>query len=66
MPGFGPELASYLADLRDPTCDDARTLYTAFAFLDEYIAADWQKVAVAGYKAYLLDQKESGLGTKKA
>ena len=57
LPRLAPEIDAYLADLRDPERDAAQELYSAFAYVDEYIGADWPKVAQAGYEAYLLSQR---------
>jgi hypothetical protein len=65
MPRFSKELPSYLDDLRDPTRSAAETLYTAFALLDEYIAADWQRIAAAGYDAYVLSQNRNDADPKQ-
>lgn len=59
-PQLAQEIDDILIDLRDPTSDAANALRTSFAYLDYYIAADWQKVATAGYEAYLLTQQKSG------
>jgi hypothetical protein len=66
VPRLSSEIASYLGDLRDPARDAAQTLYTAFAFLDEYVAADWERIATAAYDAYLLSQMKDGPGAKPA
>ncbi|HKB05148.1 MAG TPA: hypothetical protein VKD90_23185 [Gemmataceae bacterium] len=57
MPRFEKEIDSYLADLQEPITDAAYSLRTAFAFVDEYVGADWQTVITAGYDAYLLSQR---------
>ena len=60
LPQLAKELASYRRDLQDPTRDTAQVLYTAFAYVDEYVAADWKKVTTAGYEAYVLSQQGTG------
>jgi hypothetical protein len=64
LPRFCEMVDSCLADLRDSSHDEAQTLYTVFAVVDEYVGADWQKVAAAGYDAYLLSQQNSGPGSR--
>jgi hypothetical protein len=57
MPRLGAQIPSYLIDLRDPTSDAATLLRTSFAYVDEYVGADWQRIAAAGYDAYTLSQR---------
>ncbi len=53
LPGFSKEIEEYLPSLRDPSLSASQTLYTAFAFVDEYAsAADKERAIDAGYPAY--------------
>jgi hypothetical protein len=61
LPQLAPEIDNYLTDLRDSTNDASQSLYNAFAYLDEYRGANWDKVAAAGYEAYRISQSRSGL-----
>ena len=65
LPRLRSEIDGCLGDLRDPENDAGRVLYAAFAYLDEYIGADWSRVASAGYEAYKIahskiEGRESG------
>ncbi len=51
LPRLSPEIDSYLDELRDAANDPGQALRYAFAYLDEYIYADWDRVALAGYGA---------------
>jgi hypothetical protein len=52
LPALVSELDQYVADLKDPTQDEAQVLYHDFAYIDEYIGADWPGVADQCYEAY--------------
>jgi hypothetical protein len=52
LPRLSPEIDGYLGELRDPGNDPGQTLRYAFAYLDDYVGADWDRVASAGYEAY--------------
>src|SRR4051812_46886405 len=58
LPRLNPDIDGYLKELRDPENDSAQALRYAFAFLDEYIGADWDRVASAGYVAYKIAQSK--------
>jgi hypothetical protein len=56
MPRLAAELDNYLADLRDPDNSARQMLYLAFAFVDQYMGADRERVISAGYEAYKNDR----------
>ncbi len=58
LPRFASEIDSYLGDLQDPANAPDYVLRTAFAYVDEYVGADWEKVADAGFAAYVLSQQQ--------
>ena len=53
LPTFEQINSEYLADLRDPTSEPVQTLREAFAFVDEFMVADWARIGQAAYAAYL-------------
>ena len=58
LPQLNAEIDRYLEGLRDPENEAGQALYTAFAYVDEYIGADWDRVASAGYEAYKIAQSK--------
>ena len=62
LPRLSPEIDGYLGEFRDPGNDPGQALYHAFAYLDEYIGADWDRVASAGYEAYKIAQSRDASG----
>ena len=58
LPRLNLEIDDYLKEFRDPEKDPGQVLYYAFAYLDEYIGADWDRVASAGYEAYKIAQSK--------
>jgi hypothetical protein len=66
LPGLNGEIDDYLKSLRDPESHAGQALYTAFAYVDEYIGADWDRVASAGYSAYKIAQAKSMGGAADA
>lgn len=56
LPRLASEIDDYLREFRDPDNDPGQVLRYAFAYLDEYIGADWDRVASTGYEAYRVDQ----------
>ena len=52
LPGLQSEIENYLEGLRDAESDARRVLYAAFAYVDEYVGADWDRVASVAYDAY--------------
>jgi hypothetical protein len=66
LPRLNIEIDGRLKDLRDLENDAGQVIYYAFAYLDEYIGADWDRVASAGYKAYKIAQSKIGDGTEDA
>jgi hypothetical protein len=56
LPRFAGLMDEYLADVRDPSHDAAQTLREAFALLDEYWAANRDKVLGAAYEQYQFGQ----------
>jgi hypothetical protein len=52
LPTFEQINSDYLTDLRDPTNEPVQTLREAFAFVDEFMAADWARIGHAAYAAY--------------
>ena len=52
LPSFDQINSEYLSDLRDPAREPVHTLRTAFAFIDEFVAADRARIRKAAYAAY--------------
>jgi hypothetical protein len=57
LPRFNSEIEHYVAELRDPANDAAQLLRQAFAYVDEYLGADWAQVMKAGYEAQLAAER---------
>ena len=66
LPRLNSEIDDYIKEFRDPGNDPGQAIYYAFAFLDEYIGADWDRVASAGYEAYKISQSQSPGGPPAA
>jgi hypothetical protein len=58
LPRLNPEIDGYLEGLRDPEDDAGQALCTAFAYVDDYVGADWDRVASAGYAAYRIGESK--------
>jgi hypothetical protein len=62
LPAFNCEIDGYLTELHDQENDAGQMLYYAFAYLDEFIGADWDRIASTGYEAYKIAQSKSAGG----
>jgi hypothetical protein len=58
LPRLNPEIDGHLEGLRDPEDDASQALRTAFAYVDEYVGADWDRVASAGCAAYRIGESK--------
>jgi len=58
LPRLKTVIDGYLEDLRDPGNDPSQALRTAFSYVDEYVGADWDRVASIGYEAYKIALQE--------
>ena len=52
LPQIESEIGTYIAEFRDTENDAGQILYNAFAYLDEFVNADWGKVITAAYDEY--------------
>jgi hypothetical protein len=66
LPRLNLEIDGYLKEFRDPENDPGQALRYAFAYLDEYIGADWDRVASTGYEAYKIAQSKIAGGAADA
>jgi hypothetical protein len=66
LPRLAGEIDDYLESFRDPENHAGQVLRTAFAYVDEYIGAEWDRVASAGYSAYKIAHSKAGAGTADA
>jgi hypothetical protein len=53
LPSYEKISNEYLPDLRDADQDGVQVLRTAFAYVDEFVHADWARVIGAGYAAHV-------------
>jgi hypothetical protein len=56
LPRLRSVMDEYLEELRNAENNAAQVLHYAFGYIDEYIDADWERVASAGYEAYKITQ----------
>ena len=56
LPAYHQLSNEYLPDLRDPDRDGVQVLRSAFAYVDEFVTADWARVIQAGYAAHVARQ----------
>ena len=56
LPRFEVEMGTYLADLRDPTQEPHRALYSAFGLVDEFVDADRERILAATFEAHKLGE----------
>jgi hypothetical protein len=62
LPSYDKLKDEYLPDLRDPELDGVQVLRTAFAYVDEFVTADWERVIQAGYAAHVARQGAAAHG----
>ena len=66
LPRLATEIDGYLKELRDPENDAGQVLRYAFAYLDEYRGADWNRIVSTGYEAYKIAQSKPAGGATDA
>ena len=62
LPTYHQLSSEYLPDLRDPDRDGVQVLRSAFAYVDEFVAADWARVIQVGYATHVARQRASANG----
>ena len=60
LPQFEGEMATYLADLRDPTQEPYQALYSAFGLVDEFVHADRERILAATFEAHKVGERNRG------